>query len=327
MLNKILVCVILFIIFNDIFFLYNYYVLSTTKINISEESKKVIKINEKKLIQKKIISEMVQKKLNQKNPENQLNYGQLLQQEYIRNDNTNFNQKQLINSDANNYNYQPPSNNDFPMSSENYQNQDLDLDEYAEDTIDEINIKQKSINEFGKPSEYDKDNYIMWEFMDPEPWTKIIYKYHEDEYTFFIKVKIPSLNDYQSWKNIIKNIDFNPRSGELIIITKNEESALAIANLIVSNFSGNISIDDIIKKDLINVSIIKATKYDVVKNKLREQIMTILNPPKITNSNMDFQTDLATNNSSHQFIDGGPPKENKKEEFTAWEGNEYSFIN
>ena len=63
-----------------------------------------------------------------------------------------------------------------------------------------------SPNLFGTPSEYVKDKHIIWEFQDPKPWSKIIYK-NNDHYPFyfFIKIKIPSLNDYQSWKNIIPN--------------------------------------------------------------------------------------------------------------------------
>jgi hypothetical protein len=51
------------------------------------------------------------------------------------------------------------------------------------------------------------------------------------------------LNDYQTWKQIILNLDFNP--GELIIPSKDEPSALALANLIVINITGQLSLENI----------------------------------------------------------------------------------
>ena len=53
------------------------------------------------------------------------------------------------------------------------------------------------------------------------------------------------LNDYQTWKQIIPNLDFNPQSGELIIPSKDEPSALALANLIVINITGQLSLENI----------------------------------------------------------------------------------
>ena len=46
-------------------------------------------------------------------------------------------------------------------------------------------------------------------------------------YIFFIKIKIPSLNDYENWKTIITNIGFEPKTSNLIIPTKDEETAFA----------------------------------------------------------------------------------------------------
>ena len=78
-----------------------------------------------------------------------------------------------------------------------------------------------NLEEYGKPYDYKEGQYIVWEFNDPNPWTRIVYKYSEEyPYFFYIKVVIPSLNDYQNWKSIIPNLIFNPNSGELIIPTK-----------------------------------------------------------------------------------------------------------
>jgi hypothetical protein len=50
------------------------------------------------------------------------------------------------------------------------------------------------------------------------------------------------------WK-IIPNINFDPRAGELIIPSKDEPSALALANLILINFSGQMSLQNILEKN------------------------------------------------------------------------------
>jgi hypothetical protein len=193
-----------------------------------------------------------------------------------------------------------------------YINNDDNISEVMIENNNEL-IENIDINMFGKPSQYEKDNFIIWTFLDPAPWTKVVYKY-SDKYPFYfyIKLKIPSLNDYSDWKNIIPNLDFDPRSGEIIIPTEDEETALSIANLIISNFKGDISLEDIINKNLIDISINKAKKYEIVKNKLIEQIMiNINNKPTETPSKIQtFTTDLANN----------------YEDYSAYEGTEYSLF-
>jgi hypothetical protein len=112
------------------------------------------------------------------------------------------------------------------------------------------------------------------EFYKPNPWSKIVTDpSSEYPYNFYIKIKIPSLNDYEDWKQVIPNLDFNARTGELIIPSKDEPSALAIANLISSNFSGHLSLKEILDKNLIQISIGKARNYELVQHKFREQII------------------------------------------------------
>ena len=167
---------------------------------------------------------------------------------------------------------------------------------------------------FGKPTEYEKDNIIVWTMLDPQPWTKVIYKYHvKYPFYFYIKIKIPSLNDYDNWKKIIPNLDFDPRIGEIIIQCDDEETALSIANLILSNFKGDLSMEEILNKNLIDISINKARKYQIVKNKLIEQIMANSNdkPSEAFNDTQTFKSDLATH---------------KNDNINAYEGTEYSFF-
>ena len=163
---------------------------------------------------------------------------------------------------------------------------------------------------FGTPTEHEKNKIIVWSLLDPNPWTKVIYKYHEKyPFYFYIKIKIPSLNDYDNWKKIIPNLDFDPRIGEIIIQCDDEETALSIANLILSNFKGDLSIEEILNKNLIDISINKARKYKVVKNKLIEQIMlnSTEKPQEAFSDTQTFVNDSANN-------------------VAAYEGTEYSFF-
>jgi len=213
----------------------------------------------------------------------------------------------------------------------NNKKNDISLEEsytdelYQEEFIDKPYI---SPNMFGKPTEFEKDNYIVWEFDEPSPWTKIVYKYNENyPLYFYIKIKIPSLNDYQDWKKIIPNINFNPRTGEIIIPTDDEETALSIINLIISNFKGDISIKDIINKNLIDISIDKAKKHDTVKQKLIEQIN---NNIKIKNNFLNDR-ELEKEKDTEDIIESIPiinkPSENhKSDQYIPYEGTEYSFI-
>ena len=174
---------------------------------------------------------------------------------------------------------------------------------------------------FGKPYEVVPNKFIVWTFIIEKPWTQIVYNYGQQfPFRFFIKIKIPTLNDYQSWKHIIPNLDFDSKSGEVIISSKDEAGALAIANLIIANFQGQLSIENILEKNLIPISIIKAQQYELVKNKLREQIIESLQG-KTTDSKHDFEQDLANNEN----------KSNIKQNFEnidpdAYEGIEYTYL-
>jgi hypothetical protein len=134
------------------------------------------------------------------------------------------------------------------------------------------------------------------DFDRPYPWTKIIYIENEEyPYYFHIRITIPSLNDFENWKDIIPNIGFNPTTKELIIPTKDEASALALANLMCINFSGQMTIQEIINKDLIRISITKAKTHEVVRNKLRDQIMEVIYGKSFSTVQTKYEEDLAKN--------------------------------
>jgi len=178
-------------------------------------------------------------------------------------------------------------------------------------------------------------------FDKPNPWSKIIVDQNQEyPYLFCLKVRVPSLNDFENWKMVIPNLEFDPRTGEIIIPSKDEPSAIALANLIVINFSGQISLKDILDKNLIGVSVSKAKSFEVVQNKLREQIMENLYGKQFNVSQTSFEKDLAKNQES---IIAEPNKVDfKSENFTdtfeqfgdnnieegieAWDGNDFSYL-
>ena len=121
-------------------------------------------------------------------------------------------------------------------------------------------------------------------------------------YKFYIKVKIPSLKDYEDWKQVIPNIDFNPMTKDVIIPSKDEASALAVANLMVINFSGQMTLENILEKDLLQISIAKAKSHEMVQNKLREQINETLFG-KSLHATPNFESDLAKNRVEERQFD------------------------
>ena len=174
---------------------------------------------------------------------------------------------------------------------------------------------------FGKPYQVEPNKFIIWTFLQQKPWTQIIYNYGQEfPFRFFIKIKIPSLNDYQMWKQIIPNMDFDSKTGEIIIPSKDEAGALAITNLIVSNFQGQLSIENILEKNLIPISITKAQQYEMVRNKLKEQIIESIQG-KNEEHKSDFELDLAKNENKTEL----------KESFDsmdpgAYEGGEFTYL-
>jgi hypothetical protein len=177
------------------------------------------------------------------------------------------------------------------------------------------------IDLFGKPYQYQPNKVIVWVMTEPKPWSQIIYTYNEEfPFRFFLKVRVPGLNDYQAWKQIIPNLDFDSKTGEIIIASKDEAGALAIGNLIVSNFGGQLSIETILEKNLIPISITKAQQYEMVRTKLREQISEALQgKPAI--SKTDYEKDLAKQTVSEKQVESF-----RDDDPGAYEGGEFSYL-
>jgi len=182
-------------------------------------------------------------------------------------------------------------------------------------------ISQIPIDLFGKPYQYEPNKLIVWVMVEPKPWTQIIYTYGEEyPFRFFLKVRVPSLNDYQAWKQLVPNLDFDSKTGEIIIPSKDEAGALAIGNLIVSNFGGQLSIETILEKNLIPISISKAQQYEMVRTKLREQIGEALQG-KPVNSKTDYEKDLAKQPVSEKQVESF-----RNDDPGAYEGGEFSYL-
>jgi hypothetical protein len=152
------------------------------------------------------------------------------------------------------------------------------------------NLKEKKINIV-------ENNQQIINYDKPNPWTKlVINENNEYPYYFHIKINIPSLTDYTNWKNIIPNLDFNVSTGELIIPSKDEASALAITNLFIMNINGDLKLEDILHNNLIETSITKSKNYEVVQNKFRDQINQKLSSDypdnKDINNDIEYKQDL-----------------------------------
>jgi hypothetical protein len=113
-------------------------------------------------------------------------------------------------------------------------------------------------------------------FDEPNPWNKIQYFSHINKYY----IEITKLNEHiekiMLWKSlsIIKPdlIDVDIENNYLILKTNSEEEALVVCNLIINHINNNLTINDIISKNLINYSINKAKRFKLIGIKLTELI-------------------------------------------------------
>ena len=205
-------------------------------------------------------------------------------------------------------------------------------------------------------------------FDEPNPWNKIQYFSHINKYY----IKINNINEHIEkiilWKSlpIIKPdlIDIDVENNYLILKTNSEEEALVICNLIINHINNNLTINDIISKNLINYSINKAKRFKLIGTKLTELIkegiielnnetkedmyleeidlddinkqtekkkkkkLKLINKIKLNETNND-----STNNSKNLFTNNNINNNNIKEikldlfdRITPYEGSEYATI-
>jgi hypothetical protein len=114
------------------------------------------------------------------------------------------------------------------------------------------------------------------EFENPNPWNKIQYLTHVNKYYIQIEKINNHIEKIILWKSlpIIKPdlIDIDIDNNYLILRTHSEEEALVICNLIINYINNNLTINDIISKNLINYSINKAKRFKLIGTKLTELI-------------------------------------------------------
>jgi len=243
----------------------------------------------------------------------------IILQEYLNGQDTSSNK--LVNSTNNtpettqtNQTIEVNSNDgNFALNETNQQTTETNLPDIINES-NEANEAMSNIEDFTDTNQ--NDNQI-WTFDKPNPWTKIVLIPNEEyPLNFFIKVKIPSLNDYQMWKNVVPNIDFNPQSGEIVIPSKDEASALALANLMIMNLTGQITMENILNNKLIQISISKAKAFKVVQIKFREQIVENLYGNKF-NPTPNYHMDCAAKNSNSNLNNGISDNLNQRVDFTS----------
>ncbi len=166
-------------------------------------------------------------------------------------------------------------------------------------------------------------------FDEPNPWTQIYVGNHINKYY----LKINNIEKYKDklninmWEDIpfIRKDLIMSNDDLLIIITNNEKEALVVGNILLSYIIGDLTLTDIIDKDLINSSFQKAQRYELVINKLRELIKENLyklnraetiekyvNDNEIDTAKISFQEKAINNLESS--IDYSVKKEKKKKE-------------
>lgn len=166
------------------------------------------------------------------------------------------------------------------------------------------------LEKYGQPSNIFDDNgsrIMVWQFKEG-PWLNLYYNSTKNTFTFGINATI-SKQLLQEWNNIIPNIGFNEQNKFIAVTTEDEESALAVANLVLSTIHQELTTKEIIESNLLEISLAKIRAHPLVRTKILEQI----NEKLSTNKNQvksEHSIDLATTSMN---ID-------------AYGGNEFSFI-
>ena len=189
----------------------------------------------------------------------------------------------------------------------------------------------------GKPDEIIQEVYLF-RIQNPNPWNAIVYNPNNKfNYLFILRIEedkniLSRYNDLmRRWSEILPNSSLNENSGELIIPSNDENTALAFANLIINTFKGDLDINNIIQNKLIDISLAKIKNYPSVKQKIKEQILENLGKKYVEEKNMDYEEDLAETATISTSSPNSPLPENKEsksknESIQAYEGCEFSYI-
>lgn len=163
------------------------------------------------------------------------------------------------------------------------------------------------IKKFGKPTKINtnQNGFAFWQFDYPEPWNVILITDSLNNYIkTSIELKLPKHLQQQiiNFSKLIK-IDNNN------LVGMGDNYIKLIVNfcyglMLINNM---ITLDEIVKNNLIKKSIMKASKRLLVENKYESQIIELI---KYFNDNsnkksdqLDYEVDLAKNQDVKQNID------------------------
>lgn len=113
-----------------------------------------------------------------------------------------------------------------------------------------------------------------WDIIDIIPDYVYQYKYY---------IKLNRNIDINNWRKLYPAIEIV--DGVLMIESNNEEISIALLNLILNHELKNITFQEIMNKDLLNVSVNKLSEHKMVKPKLIDQIEENLN--QLQNNKME----------------------------------------
>tara|TARA_Y100000389_G_C17379824_1_gene473720 strand:- start:453 stop:1220 length:768 start_codon:yes stop_codon:yes gene_type:complete len=138
--------------------------------------------------------------------------------------------------------------------------------------VDKYMIEDEKNEYFNFNDNYDNQQIINFE--NPNPWNKIII--NDINKKFFLKIYNYNEEKFIKWKTLIKNLDYDINTKELII-QEPENVSLAITHLILSNFNNEINFEEIINHNLIDISIEKTNIKNVTK-RLKSLIKKSIHP-------------------------------------------------
>ena len=147
-------------------------------------------------------------------------------------------------------------------------------------------------------------NYVVhrYSLAVPKPWDIIdITPDYVYQYKYYIKLNRNI--DINNWRKLYPAIAI--QDGVLMIESNNEEIPIALLNLILNHELKNITFQEIMNKDLLNVSVNKLSEHKMVKPKLIDQIEENLNQLQ--------------NNKMESF-------DNNDDEIYTYQTNQYFFL-
>ena len=103
-------------------------------------------------------------------------------------------------------------------------------EKFDDDIDDEESVQQNALSDINEDEMGD-----VLTFNDPNPWCKVIVGTN-DITKYFIRISNFDENKYLEWKNIVDTLDYDVENKTLILETKSEAEALAVINLIISNY-------------------------------------------------------------------------------------------